>query len=61
VARKEWLIIVAAAVLALAAVTSAHFWIVRRPPNPPSAALPLSARSLLQPFRKDSFDLQLAA
>jgi hypothetical protein len=66
VTRKEWLI-VTAAVLALAAVTGAHFWIVRRPPNPPSAMLPLSARSLLQAFRlpqtlrKDSFDLPLAA
>jgi hypothetical protein len=60
VTRKEWLI-VTVAVLALAAVTSVHFWIVRRPPNPPSAMLPLSARSLLQPFRKDSLDLPLPA
>jgi hypothetical protein len=61
VTRKVWRIIIAAAVVSLAAVTGAHFWIVRRPPRPPSATLPLSARSLLQPFRKDSFDLPLAA
>jgi len=60
VTRKEWLIITAA-VLTLAAVTGVHFWIVRRPPRPPSATLPLSARALLQPFRKDSVDLPLAA
>jgi len=57
----------AAAVLALAAVAGVHFWIVRRPPRPPSATLPLSARALLQsfrplqPLRKDNFDLPLAA
>jgi hypothetical protein len=61
VTRKGWLIIITAAVLALAAVAGVHFWIVRRPPRPPSATLPLSARSLLQPFRKDSFNLPLAA
>jgi hypothetical protein len=60
VSRKEWLV-VTGAVLVLAAVTGVDFWIVRRPPRPPSATLPVSARSLLQPFRKDSFDLSLAA
>lgn len=34
---------------------------VRRPANPPAAALPASARELLQPFRKDSLDLKLDA
>jgi hypothetical protein len=63
---KEW-VITTAAVLALAAVTGAHFWIVGPPPRPPSATLPLRARSLLQsfrplqPLRNDSFDLPLAA
>jgi len=66
VTRTGWLI-VTAAVLALAAVTGVHFWIVRPPPKPPSATLPLSARSLLQsfrpqqPLREDRFDLPLAA
>jgi hypothetical protein len=50
-----------AAFLALAAVSGVHFWIVRKPPRPPSATLPVSARSLLQPFRKDNVDLPLAA
>ena len=58
--RKGWLIMTAA-VLALAAVSGVHFWIVRKPPRPPSATLPVSARSLLQPFRKDNVDLPLAA
>src|ERR1700691_6449433 len=34
---------------------------IHHPPNPPAAQLPASARMLLQPFRKDSFDLTVGA
>jgi hypothetical protein len=34
---------------------------IRRPLTPPAAALPASARVLLQPFRRDAMDLTLAA
>jgi len=36
------------------------FWRVRRPPTPPAAKLPSSARALLQPLRKDTIDLTVA-
>jgi hypothetical protein len=34
---------------------------VRKPPPPTAAVLPASARILLQPFRKDTLDLDVAA
>ena len=34
---------------------------IHHPPNPPAAQLPASARMLLQPYRKDSFDLTVGA
>jgi hypothetical protein len=39
----------------------ARFARVRRPTNPPAAALPASAKILLQPFRKDGVDLTVEA
>jgi hypothetical protein len=60
VARKGWLIGLAG-LLAIASFVGVHFRSVRRPPQPSAAALPASARILLQPFRKDGLDLTLAA
>jgi hypothetical protein len=59
VTRKEWLIGLAA-LAAVVAFGGVRFWKVRKPPNPPAAKLPASARVLLQPFRKDSLELALA-
>lgn len=67
VSRKKWpiglagLVAMGAALAALAVSAALHFWTVRRPPKPPGARLPSSARMLLQPFRKDGLDLTLPA
>ncbi|MGA2880020.1 MAG: hypothetical protein ABSG13_13815, partial [Bryobacteraceae bacterium] len=58
--RQGWLLGLVV-LLGAAAFTGVRFWSVRRPPSPPAAKLPPSARMLLQPFRKDSLDLTLAA
>ena len=58
-ASRRWLIAGLAAILVLAAI-GLRFWRVRRPPTPPAAKLPASARVLLQPFRKDNIDLTVA-
>ena len=55
-----------AAVLAVCLVGLAgiYSWSVparRRPPMPPAAKLPASARMLLQPFHKDTVDVTVAA
>jgi hypothetical protein len=50
--------------LSLAAVfvvAGLHFQRVRKPPVPPAAKLPGSARILLLPFRKDTVDLTVAS
>jgi hypothetical protein len=60
VTRKAWLIGLAGLV-AVATFAGVHFWKVRKPPSPPAAKLPASARILLQPYRKDSLELALAA
>jgi hypothetical protein len=62
VTRKEWQIglAVLVAVATVVAFGGVHFWKVRKPPSPPAAKLPPSARVLFQPFRKDSLDLTLA-
>ena len=57
--RKRWLI---GLVVLLAAVSAGvYFWRVPRPPAPPAARLPASARVLLAPFHKESFDLTVEA
>ena len=58
--RRAWLIGLAG-LAAVAAFAGVHFWKVRKPPSPPAAKLPASARVLLQPYRKDSVELALAA
>lgn len=50
-----------AGLAAVAAFAGVHFWKVRKPPSPPAAKLPASAQVLLQPYRKDSVELALAA
>jgi hypothetical protein len=58
--RKGWLIGLVV-LLAFAASVAAHFWRVQRPPAPSAAMLPASARMQIRPFRRDGFDLALAA
>jgi hypothetical protein len=50
-----------ASLFAVAASFGAYFWMVRRPPKLAAAALPASARMLLQPFRKADLNLTLPA
>ncbi len=59
VSRTQWRL--AWAGLALTAVGGISIWSgrVRKPPAPPPASLPASARSLLLPFHKDNFDLSV--
>jgi hypothetical protein len=44
-----------------AAIAGVRFWRTPRPPTPSAARLPADVRILLQPFRKDTFALPLAA
>ena len=53
---RGWLI-GTACLLAATGVLAFHFRRVQKPPTPSAAKLPASARILLQPSRKDSFDL----
>jgi hypothetical protein len=57
--RKRWFI--GLAVLLAATSAGVHFWRVPRPPAPPAARLPASARVLLAPFHKESFDVTVEA
>lgn len=50
-----------ACLLAATGLVAAHFWRVQKPPAPSAAKLPASARMLIQPSRKDSFDLAVGA
>jgi hypothetical protein len=57
--RKGWQVGLAA-VLAVAAIAGVYCGRVQRPPSPSPAKLPADARMLLQPYRKDGLDLELA-
>lgn len=63
VSRNPWTRTAVGFVACLAGITVLYFWAtrVRRPPAPSAARLPASARTLLQPFRKDTLDLTVAA
>ncbi len=58
--RKPWLVGLTIAILVVA-ITAVRLRKVRKPPDPPAARLPASARILLQPYRQDSVDLTVAS